>query len=147
VVLAHEIGHHVHRHIALLIALGLGYSVVSFGLCDLVLAAWVGAGLRYDSLPVHVLPILLVAISVLSLVVEPLRNAVSRHFERQCDRYALERTGLHAAFRSAFQKLARQNKTDPNPHPLEVFLFHDHPPIAERLRLAEKTVEQPAVSA
>jgi STE24 endopeptidase len=140
VVLAHEIGHHVHRHIPKLILMGLVFSAASFYICDRILAAWVGSiegTLRYDALPVYVLPLLMFTISVLSLLAEPAKNAVSRHFERQCDRYALQRTGLREAFRSAFHKLAKQNKADPNPHPLEVFLFHDHPPIAERLAMAE----------
>src|SRR5262249_36287732 len=67
---------------------------------------------------------------------QPLQNVISRHFERQCDRYALMRTGLRTAYVSAFQKLARQNKDDPDPHPVEVFLFHSHPPISERLAMA-----------
>ena len=57
--------------------------------------------------------------------------------ERQCDAYALERTGSTDAYRSAFQKLAKLNKDDPDPHPVEVFLFHGHPPIAQRLAMAE----------
>ena len=49
------------------------------------------------------------------MLLEPLQNAVSRRFERQCDRYALERTGLKDAYLSAFRKLARLNKDDPQP--------------------------------
>jgi STE24 endopeptidase len=70
---------------------------------------------------------------------EPLQNAVSRRFERQADRYALERTGLKDAYLSAFRKLARLNKDDPSPHRLDVLLFHSHPSVAERLAMAEKT--------
>ena len=70
------------------------------------------------------------------MLLEPMQNFISRVFERQCDRYALNRTGKNEAFVSAFQKLAIQNKDDPNPHPLEVVLFHDHPPIAERIAMA-----------
>ncbi len=90
----------------------------------------------YD-LPPSTLPLLMLTLTVLGLVLEPLQNIISRRYERQCDRYALERTGMRAAYISAFRKLARQNKDDPNPHPLEVFLFHSHPPIAERLAMAE----------
>ena len=43
-----------------------------------------------------------------------------------------------AAVGSAFTKLARLNKADPDPHPLEVFLFHSHPPIVERLATADE---------
>jgi STE24 endopeptidase len=72
------------------------------------------------------------------MLLSPLLNGLSRRHERQCDRYALERTGKRAAYRAAFQKLALLNKDDPDPHPLEVLLLHDHPPIAERLALAEE---------
>jgi STE24 endopeptidase len=76
-------------------------------------------------------------LSVFGLALEPLQNAISRHFERQCDRYALVRTGLRTAYISAFRKLARLNKDDPSPNPIAVFLFHSHPPIAERLAMAD----------
>lgn len=33
-------------------------------------------------------------------------------------------------------KLAQLNKADPDPAPWVVWLFHDHPPIRERLALA-----------
>jgi hypothetical protein len=29
------------------------------------------------------------------------------------------------------------NKDDPDPNPVEVFLLHSHPPIAQRLALAD----------
>jgi STE24 endopeptidase len=77
------------------------------------------------------------AMSVFGLLVSPLQNAISRHYERQCDRYALTRTGHRDAYRSAFQKLARLNKDDPAPNAVEVFLLHSHPPIAERLAMAD----------
>ena len=59
-------------------------------------------------------------------------------FERQADRHALRVTGQVDAYRSAFNKLARQNKADPDPHRLEVLLFHSHPPIADRLAMADR---------
>ena len=92
----------------------------------------------YAQLPVDTLPLLLLILTVFRLLLQPLQNAVSRRFERQCDRYALERTGRKDAYLSAFRKLARLNKDDPNPHWLDVFLFHSHPPVAERLAMAEE---------
>ena len=71
--------------------------------------------------------------STLATVVQ---NALSRFFERQCDRYALDRTQAPNAYRSAFVKLARTNKSDPDPHPLVVWFFYDHPAIRQRLLLA-----------
>jgi STE24 endopeptidase len=139
VVLAHEIGHHVFHHIPKMIAGGLVLSLVSFLLCDRVLVAWLAApDFSYATFPVHGLPLLLLLVTLVSLISSPLTAAISRRFERQCDQYALDCTGMPEAYRSAFQKLARLNKADPEPHRLEVLLMHDHPPIAERLALADK---------
>jgi STE24 endopeptidase len=141
VIFAHEIGHHVYRHIRKLVVTGVLFSLGGFWVCDRVLLAWAQAHygpISAHELPVTTLPLLMLVLTVFALVLEPVQNAISRRYERQCDRYALQRTGLRAAYISAFQKLARLNKDDPAPHPLEVFLFHSHPPIAERLALADE---------
>jgi STE24 endopeptidase len=137
VVFAHEIGHHVYRHIPKLMALGFVYSSLGFWFCDRMLALWIGTSV-YDprQLPVYALPMLMFALSIFSLVLGPLQNVTSRRFERQCDRFALRRTGLRDAYISAFRKLAKLNKDDPDPPRLAVTLFHSHPPIAERIAIA-----------
>ena len=142
VVFAHEIGHHVHRHIRKMIATGIVHSAAGFWICNRLLAAWVtrvDGNFDYASLPeyVYVLPLVMFVLVVFGNLIEPLGNMLSRHYERQSDRYALNRTGLGEAYASAFRKLSRLNKDDPDPHWLEVLLFHGHPPISERLRLAE----------
>jgi STE24 endopeptidase len=71
------------------------------------------------------------------MILSPLQNAISRHYERQCDRYALRRTNNAPAYRSAFLKLAKLNKADMEPNPLEVILLHSHPPIEKRLAMAD----------
>jgi STE24 endopeptidase len=142
VIFAHEIGHHVFRHIRKMILTGILYSTAGLFLCDMVLRLVVekgiGPGDIYTNLPVWTLPLLMFVFFVFAQLLEPLQNAVSRHFERQSDRYALQRTGRREAYLSAFRKLAKLNKDDPSPHPLEVFLFHSHPPIGERLAMAEE---------
>ncbi len=140
VIFAHEVGHHVHRHIRKMIVAGIVYSLAGLYLCDWLVAGWVmrrEGELDYANFPIWTLPALMLTIAVFSLFVEPLQNAISRLFERQSDRYALESTQKVAAYRTAFRKLARQNKADPDPHPLEVFLFHSHPPIAKRIAMAD----------
>lgn len=140
VVLAHEIGHHVHKHIPQLIVVGLLMSTAGFWLCDQLLAAWVTAQtgpFSYANFPVWTLPMLMLIVSVSSLLVGPLQNALSRRFERQADAYALWRTNLPAAYRSAYLKLARQNKEPLDPPALEVFLFHSHPALGDRIRAAD----------
>ncbi len=141
VILAHDIGHHVFRHIRKMIVTGVLYSLLGFWVCDRVLLFW--AERQYGPLdayhlPPSTLPLLMLVLTLFALLLEPLQNMISRRYERQCDRYALDRTGLREAYVSAFRKLARLNKDDPDPHPLEVFWFHSHPPISERLAMADK---------
>ena len=136
VIFAHEIGHHVHRHIPKMIATGVVISVLSFYLIDRVIVWWAGVPIAAEA-PVAALPLVMFTLTVFMLALAPLQNVISRHYERQCDRYALQRTGNRAAYRSAFTKLARLNKADMEPNPFEVILLHSHPPIAKRLAMAD----------
>lgn len=141
VIFAHEIGHHVHKHLRQMLIYGVIFSLAGFFIADRLLALWVGSiegSIDYANLPVYTLPFMTLVITVFSMVVEPVQNGISRYFEVQSDTYALKSTGLKEAYRSAFTKLARLNKADPNPHPWEVFLFHSHPPISERLALSHR---------
>jgi STE24 endopeptidase len=135
VIFAHEIGHHVYRHIPKMIASGLVFSLLGFWLLDRVLVWWAHIPTAAEA-PTSSLPLVMFTLGLFMTLLSPLQNAISRHYERQCDRYALVRTGNHAAYRSAFSKLARLNKADPEPNSVEVFLLHSHPPINERLALA-----------
>jgi STE24 endopeptidase len=137
VVFAHEVGHHVHRHLPKMIAINVVLSLIGFWLVHVVLttsAQWLGyTGLTDPA----ALPLLLFIIAIFGLTLSPALAALSRHHERQCDRYALDHTHNSLAYRSAFIKLAKINKSDPDPHPLIARLFYDHPPIRERLAMAE----------
>jgi STE24 endopeptidase len=143
VIFGHEIGHHVFRHIRKLILAGLLYSAAGFWVCDRLLAVWATSGgpVDYSHLPTETMPFVLFILTVFAMLMEPLQNVVSRRFETQCDRYALQQTGLKDAYLSAFRKLAKLNKDDPDPHWLDVLLFHSHPPVAQRLAMAEKVVD------
>lgn len=137
VVFAHEVGHHVHRHLPKMIVLGTVLALAGFWLVDRLLDP-LARSCGYAGLDDPVaLPLLVLVLAIFGLVLTPLQNALSRFFETQCDRYALARTGNPLAYRSAFVKLAQLNKSDPDPHPLVAWLFYDHPPIAARLALAE----------
>jgi STE24 endopeptidase len=138
VVFAHEVGHHVHRHLVKMIAYRVVLSLIGFWLVDVILrSAAPGIGYLGLSDPAA-LPLVLLVLTIFGLILTPLGNALSRFFEVQCDSYALRTTGRADAYRSAFAKLARMNKSDPDPHPAVVWLFYDHPPIRERLALADQ---------
>jgi STE24 endopeptidase len=136
VIFAHELGHHVHKHIPKMIATGVIVSLAGFYLIDRVIVWWAGIP-SAASTPTSALPLVMFTLTAFSLAFSPLQNAISRFYERQCDRYALVRTKNPTAYRSAFWKLARLNKADTAPHRLEVLLLHSHPPISERLAMAD----------
>jgi STE24 endopeptidase len=138
VVFAHEVGHHVHRHLLKAVAGSVLVSAAGLWLCDVILRrSAVALGYPAFDAPAA-LPLLLLVLTVFGLLLGPVQNALSRFFEHQADRYALERTGRPDAYRSAFRKLARMNKADPDPHPVVVWLFDDHPPIRQRLATADR---------
>lgn len=137
VVFAHELGHHVHGHLVKMIAIHVVTALAGFWLVD-VLLRHAAPALGYESFSAPAaLPMVLLVLSLFGLLLTPIDNALSRWFERQADRYALARTGNAPAFRSAFIKLARVNKANPDPHPVIAWLFYDHPPIRQRVALAE----------
>jgi STE24 endopeptidase len=138
VVFAHEVGHHVHHHLLKMVIWSVVLATAGFWLVDWVLRRS-AASLGYVSFDdPAALPLVLLVLSLFGLVLAPVQNAVSRFFERQCDRFALARTGLRQAYRSAFIKLARINKSDPDPNPVVAWLFYDHPPIRQRLAMPER---------
>ncbi len=136
VILAHELAHHVHHDIwraivfeTLLIALG-------FYVSDLVLTAWAGSFGAAGKADVATLPLLLLTMGGLSLVLMPLRNALSRSHERRADRFALTTTRNLDAFVSAMKRLSAQNLAEEEPSPLVEVLFHSHPSISARISAA-----------
>ena len=80
--------------------------------------------------------------TVFPLAIGPVTNAITRRFERQSDRDALRLTDNPDAYRRAFEQLARLNLEDPHPPRWEVILFDDHPPLAERIAMADTHVSR-----
>jgi len=138
-VVAHEIGHWKRAHIWKGIGLGLlGMGIALW--CSVRVLDWaVRRGRFHLAGPADAagIPLFLLVIFVLSLVSLPLQNAISRTFERQADRTSLELTGNTAAFIRSEVQLVRSNLADLTPSPLLVWLLYTHPPVAERIRLAE----------
>ena len=87
------------------------------------------------------LPVLVLTLSLLMLVGEPIGNAFSRHIEHQADIYGLEVT--HGLFPNnnqvaalSFQKLGEKSYDYPDPNPILVFWSYTHPTIADRVRFS-----------
>jgi STE24 endopeptidase len=135
-VLAHELGHHVHKDIPILIAFGTVMTLVGLYLASLVMNWAVGYFGFLSVADPAAMPMLELVLGAYGLVIMPLENAVSRWRERMADQYALQTTGKAEAFSSAFTRLANQNLGEVDPERWVVFMFYSHPPLGERIAMA-----------
>ena len=135
-VLAHELGHHVHKDIPILMAFGTLTITLGLYLASLALNWAIGFFSFTGPADIAALPALGMILGAYGLVVMPLDNAVSRWRENMADDYALQSTGKTEAFASAFTRLANQNLGEVDPEKWVVFLFYSHPPIGQRIEKA-----------
>ena len=140
-ILAHELGHHVHKHILKAIFTQVAITFFGFWLINLVLR-FVIAKNWFPVLDPRLydfanLPLIVLVATILGFVLMPALNAISRHHERQADRYAWENTPAIAPFISSMQKLADQNLAEREPNKFIEWLFHSHPSIGKRVAAAE----------
>jgi Zn-dependent protease with chaperone function len=146
-VLAHELGHHVRRHIFQGIVMQAGVTFLGFYLVNLALQrATPYFGFRGIADFAN-LPLLGIVFTGLSLVLLPLVNAHSRRMERQADEYALSSIPSKGAFISSMEKLAEMNLGERRPPAWIEFIFHSHPSIEKRLAFAENLSRPPARAA
>jgi STE24 endopeptidase len=139
-VFAHELGHYVHRHLWKNILLSTVSIVAGLYVTSLAYAVSLEWFALTSPSQLAALPLLMLWLGLYSLVTSPLGNIVSRAFEFEADRYALERTNNRAAFVSTMNKLAEMNLADRQPHPFIEFLLYSHPSIEKRIAAAERTL-------
>src|SRR5580700_9173491 len=138
-VLAHELGHHVHRHILKSIVVQAGTTLLGFWVANWVLHYTVDHHMfNLEELSDFAnLPLLALTATALSLLLMPALNAYSRYNERQADRYAFESIASVEPFISSMNKLAQQNLAERTPSKWIEALFHSHPAISKRVAAAE----------
>jgi Zn-dependent protease with chaperone function len=144
-IFGHEMGHYVLNHI---------YKGIAFSGVLLLALFWLGylgvkALLRHYGEAWRIpgqqdwaaVVVLLLVISVLSFISEPLINAFSRSQEHAADVYGQE--AIHgivvnpqATAQQAFQLLGEESLDDPTPHPFVEFWTFSHPSIASRAAFA-----------
>ena len=137
VVMGHEMGHYVLDHVWKLIGV---LAVMIFVMLYAVqrLAATLidrfSGRFGFTSLAdVASLPLILVLFSAASLVINPAALAISRHFEHEADRFAVEITRDSRAGASAFAIMQQENLAVPRPGRLYTWFRMSHPPVGERI--------------
>lgn len=142
-VLAHELGHHVHRHMAKMIGVQFLVTLLGFWAANQALHYAIYDQHMFQHLTDFAnLPLLALVFSLLSLVLMPALNAYSRFTERQADLYCWQSVPSIAPYVSAMQKLNRQNLSESHPSRVAEILFHSHPAVSKRIAAAEEWARQ-----
>ena len=136
--LAHELGHHVHRDMPVLIAVGSGLTLAGLFIVaqsmDRLIGVFSLGGIGNPA----AFPALMLVLGIFGLVSMPVENAVVRWRESLADQYALTATGKSQAFASAMVRLANQNLSEIDPEKWVVWMFYSHPPLGERIEMARR---------
>jgi len=143
VILAHEFAHYKLKHLIRLVLVNSSATGVLFYIIFKT-NAYALSLFGFTSLSdIAALPLVFLYLMLFGLISQPFENFISRAFERDADLLALKVTADKEAFISAMNKLAGQNLADRSPHPLIKFFFFDHPPIDERIKLANRNGVRP----
>ena len=124
--IGHELGHLVRNHP--LRAVGW------FGL--LVLPVLLVAAFTADIRRPAAVPLALLVIAVAQLAILPLRNTISRRYEREADWIGLNGTRDPAAARGLFSGFVATSLQDPSPPGWVHVLLDDHPTALQRVEMA-----------
>jgi STE24 endopeptidase len=140
-VFGHELGHYVLHHIERGLVIGAAVSLLFLWLGSYLVQLLIGRyGPRWHIASLQdwgATGVLMLVLSILSLLAEPIGNTISRAQEHQADVFGQEVVhGIVADPQTvnaqSFQRLGEQALEYPYPSPLVVFWTYTHPPIADR---------------
>jgi STE24 endopeptidase len=139
-VLAHEIGHWKKRHvlrqllIVEIVSLAGLYAAARFLDWPMLYEAFGFQG----AIPYAGLFLIGTGFGLIGYFAHPLESAISRKYEREADDFSLTLIKEPAPLIKALKRLATENLSNLNPHPLYAWYYYSHPPLAERItRLAK----------
>ena len=143
----HEAGHYVLHHIPKGLALAAIGIFALFWVTNLLAALLaMRVGPRWGISSLTTLPglaVLLLALSAVQIVAEPVGAFVSRYFEHEADVYGQE--AIHGIVAdpqktavNAFNQLGEASLDDPHPNAFVVFWSYDHPSIQSRAIFAAR---------
>jgi STE24 endopeptidase len=136
-VVAHELGHHVHRDVQRLL---VGNAALIW------IGLFIASRLTPAALPLLSVPslvyvpgyaMLLFVVEVYFLVATPLLNWWSRRLESGADRFALQLTRDPAGFAGAMRRIGCQNLVELCPPRWSEVLLATHPALQRRIQLAQ----------
>lgn len=132
-VFAHELGHYKRGHIVKNILISLfGTFIGLFVMSQIYIKLLPVFGFSH-AWEIGALPLLAIIAAVYSFFTSPLTAGISRKFEFEADRYAIDTTRDPLALGSTMKKLAEQNLANDEPNRLVEFWTYSHPSIKRRI--------------
>ena len=132
-VLAHELGHYKHKHLLKNILFGTASSFLTFFIISVLYKNSIHWFSFISITQIAALPLLSLWAMIIGLIQSPIGNILSRKYEYQADRYAIESTRKPKSFINTLEKLTDQNLGDREPHPFVEWFFYSHPSIKNRI--------------
>jgi STE24 endopeptidase len=131
VVIAHELGHLQHNHIWKDVG---WYALFAFPGTFLIARLTRRRGGMAEPLAI---PLSLLVLVGLSLLAQPLQNAVSRHMEAEADWSALQATHDPVGAVGLFRRFVPTTLSEPNASLFDYVMLENHPTIMQRLAMVE----------
>jgi len=137
-VMAHEMGHYNMNHLWQGVGLAILFIMFALWLMNRLIHSVITRfkdRFGFDRLGDYASwPLVLVFLTVIMFVFQPVTNSFSRHMERQADNYGMEMSGVDGeAAATAFDKLSVFNLSDPDPNAIIEFWFYSHPALVKRM--------------
>ena len=138
-VLAHELGHAVHKDITkLLIQQAIMFAVYGAIIAVLLQSDNLAQAFGLTGATFGFSVILFgILVSPIDVLVSIPSNMISRKFEYKADAFSAKYVDKEHMI-SALKVLTNENFADLNPHPLYVLIYYSHPPIADRINALSK---------
>jgi STE24 endopeptidase len=134
-VIAHEIGHNKHQHVRKKLLLSITTVFLAFWGLDACMRSptfFNAFGVATPS--AHVAFVLFgLFLGVITFVLTPASNAMSRRFEYEADAFSVKVTADAPAMASSLIALAKDNLSNLTPHPWYSFFHYSHPTTLERI--------------
>jgi len=144
-VIAHELGHYKHKHIVKNLIFGTVSSFLTFFIISILYKNSLSWFDFENITQIAAIPLLSLWAMIIGLIQSPIGNILSRKYEYEADRYAIESTGKPESFKNTLNKLTDQNLGDREPHPFIEWFFYSHPSIKNRINAIKDFVNEKGI--
>ena len=144
-VLAHEIGHYKKGHIIKNMVLSFMVTGILFFILSLFINnQGLFAAFKMSHVSVYAsLFFVGFLFTPINMFFSVLTNIISRKYEYEADRYAVEKYARPDDFINALKRLSVDNLSNLTPHFLKVFLEYSHPPVLQRIKVIRRLRDEP----